>query len=268
MAAIDRAFVGNIPELYDRYLGPWLFEPYAEVMAQRLAGFDGELLELAAGTGIVTRALDRAIAPRARLTATDLNPPMLEHAAQKLRSQRVTWKQADAMALPFPDRSFDAAVCQFGAMFFPDRVASYREVRRVLRPGGRYHLSLWDRIEENPLAEAIANAVAAAFPADPPRFLQRTPYGYFDTRQIRADLQAAGFGDVELETVPVNARTTSTRDPALGLCQGSPLRGEIEARDPAGLERVTESAIRAAAHRFGEGPVEARIQAHLVVATA
>src|SRR5690242_6913191 len=143
----DRVFAGSIPALYERYLGPLIFEPYADDLAERVAsGAPNRVLETACGTGIVTRALARRLPAAAELVASDLNQPMLDFAAGQLKDRRVTWRQADALALPFPDRSFDAVACQFGAMFFPDRVAGYREASRVLRPGGRFVFSVWDRI--------------------------------------------------------------------------------------------------------------------------
>src|SRR5919206_2122742 len=176
-----RLFEGSIPETYDRYLGPLLFEPYARDLAARLADLaPARVLETAAGTGVATRALVRALPAGAVIIATDLNRPMLDLAAARLETAEVTWQQADALALPFADGTFDAVVCQFGAMFFPDKAAAHREARRVLRRGGRFVLSVWDRLERNELAQLVDGAVAARFPEDPPRFLARVPYDYHD----------------------------------------------------------------------------------------
>lgn len=267
MKDTDKLFVGSMPALYDRHLGPFIFEPYALDLAGRVAGAGPRrLLETAAGTGIVTRALAEALPATVAITATDLNQAMVDYAAAQTKAPHVTWRQADALALPFDDGSFDVVVCQFGAMFFPDKVRGYREARRVLRDGGRFLFSVWDRIEENEISRVLTDAVAALFPADPPRFLARTPHGYHDVRVIRDELGQAGFARVEIETVEKRGRAPSPRDPAIGFCQGSPLRSEIEARDAGRLGEATEAAASAIAARFGPGPIDGRIQAHVITA--
>ena len=225
------------------------------------------MLETAAGTGIATRALVRALPSGVRIVATDLNRPMLGFAASRTDAANVTWRQADALTLPVGEGTFDAVACQFGAMFFPDKVAAYREACRVLRPGGRFLLNVWDRIEHNELAYLVTEAVASLFPEDPPLFLARTPHGYHDADTILDELRAAGFVGVAIETVERHSRAASPRHPAVGFCQGTPLRIEIEARDPGRLGEATDAAARAVAARFGDGPLEARIQAHVIVAT-
>src|SRR3954467_10051856 len=233
MRETDRQFAGSIPETYDRYLGPLLFEPYARDLAARLADLaPARLLETAAGTGVATRALARALPADTMIVATDLNRPMLDLATARMETAEVTWQQADALALPFGDGAFDAVACQFGAMFFPDKAAAYREVRRQLRRGGRLVLSVWDRIGRNELAQVVDEAVAAQFPEDPPRFLARVPHGYHDADATIDELRAAGFVDVTVEMVPRRARAPSPLHGAVGLCQGTPLRAEIEARAP------------------------------------
>jgi ubiquinone/menaquinone biosynthesis C-methylase UbiE len=181
MSTTDKAFTGSIPALYDRYLGPLLFEPYATDISGRLSKLtEGRLLEIAAGTGVVTRALARALPDNIQIVATDLNEPMIDYAATQLSSSRVRWQQADAMSLPFQDGSFDAVVCQFGVMFFPDTIKAYREALRVLKPGGRFVFNVWDRIEMNEFAHLVTCAVKELFPHDPPMFLTRTPHGHHD----------------------------------------------------------------------------------------
>ena len=264
----DKLFVGSMPALYDRHLGPFIFEPYAQDLAERVVRFAPQrLLETAAGTGIVTRALARALPATVAITATDLNQAMVDYAAAQTHAGNVTWRQADALALPFADGTFDAVVCQFGVMFFPDKGAGFREALRVLKPGGRFLFNVWDRIEDNEISRVLTDAVAALFPIDPPRFLARTPHGYHDVAVIRDQLGQAGFAGVEIETVEKRGRAPSPRDPAIGFCQGSPLRSEIEARDAGRLEEATEAAARAIAARFGPGPIEGKIQAHVITAT-
>jgi ubiquinone/menaquinone biosynthesis C-methylase UbiE len=264
MPSSDTAFAGSIPEYYHNCLGPFLFEPYAEDLADRAARLRPErILETAAGTGIVTAALAARL-PQARIVATDLNPDMLRVAASKLDCPRVTFAPADAQSLPFPDGDFDLVVCQFGAMFFPDRVAAYREARRVLRPGGTFLFNVWDRLDSNPASQAVAEAVAELFPGDPPSFISRVPFGYHDKARVEADLRSAGFAAVEAETVARRSRGAAS-DLAPGLCQGSPLRAEIEARAPDRLDEATQAALAALVRLHGD-PVDAAMSAHVFAA--
>lgn len=269
MTTGDTVFAGSIPALYDRHLGPLLFRPYAGDIVRRLADLDGgSLLETAAGTGIVTEALVATLPATVEIVATDLNQAMVDFAAAKPDVARATLRQADALALPFADGSFDVIVCQFGVMFFPDRVIGYREARRVLKPAGRLLFNAWDSLAHNPLPALLTETLAARFPADPPRFFERTPHGYHDVGRIRADLAAAGFGDVSIDTMTLPSRAASAHDAATGFCQGTPLRGEIEARAPGGLQGATDAVAAALAARYGSGVIEAPMQAHVVTARA
>jgi ubiquinone/menaquinone biosynthesis C-methylase UbiE len=268
MTATDKLFAGSIPEIYDRLLVPLIFEPYAVDLANRIAGrAPRDVLETAAGTGVLTRALASRLAPSTRLVATDLNQPMLDQAARRGPGQTVEWRQADALSLPFDDRSFDVVACQFGAMFFPDKVRGYREARRVLRPAGSFLFNVWDRIEENEFADVVTQALADVFPDDPPRFMARTPHGHHDVGRIRQDLSAAGFAGIVVEAVDALSRAPSAREVAVAYCQGTPLRNEIETRGVARLDEATERAIDVLERRFGSGPVEGRIRALVVTAS-
>lgn len=264
----DKLFAGSIPEFYDRLLVPLIFEAYALDLAQRVAEIGAKhILETAAGTGVLTRAMAARLPADARIVATDLNQPMLDHArARQSDDARVEWRQADALALPFEEQSFDLVTCQFGAMFFPDKVRAYKEARRVLKPGGHYLFNVWDRISENEFADVVTQALAALFPRDPPRFLARTPHGYHDLERIREELTAAGFADVSVDAVDAKSRASSPRDPAIAYCQGTPLRNEIETRDPSLLQEATERAAKALADRFGSGTVEGRTRGFVISA--
>jgi ubiquinone/menaquinone biosynthesis C-methylase UbiE len=268
MAATDKTFAGSIPEIYDRFMVPLIFEPYARDLAGRVAGVDPRhVLETAAGTGVLTRALAAKLTHQARITATDLNQPMLDRAAAHEDAPgRITWRQADALALPFEDQTFDAVACQFGAMFFPDKVSGYKEARRVLKSGGHFLFNVWDRIAENEFADVVTETLATMFPNDPPRFLARTPHSYHDVATLRQELTMAGFAQVRIETRGDISRAPSPREPAIAYCQGTPLRNEIEARDPSGLEAATQACAEALALRFGSGSVEGRISAHVITA--
>lgn len=268
MTDVDSVFAGSIPEVYDAYLVPLIFESYASDLAARAAApSPGTVLETAAGSGVVTRALAPRLSGESRYVVTDLNQPMLDRAAARQGPDaRIVWQQANALELPFDDAGFDVVLCQFGVMFFPDRVAGYREARRVLKDGGRLLFNAWDRIEENEFAGIVTRAAAEVCPDDPPRFLARTPHGYNDVEVIRREVEAAGFRDVAIETVPALSVAPSPRHPAIAYCQGTPLRNEIEERDATLLSEVTDRAQAAIAARYGSGPVSAKIQGHVVTA--
>jgi ubiquinone/menaquinone biosynthesis C-methylase UbiE len=267
MPESDANFPSEIAALYDRCLRPFLFEPYAEDLARRAAALRPKrILETAAGTGVVTEKVMKAL-PEAEIVATDLNRAMLDVAQARL-GDRPDYREADAQALPFEDESFDLILCQFGVMFFPDRVGAYREARRVLRPGGHFLFNAWGRIEENGASLAIAETVARSFPGDPPNFLQRTPFGYHEIARVEADLRAAGFRDIAAETVTKRSRLPSARDAAFGLCLGSPLRSEIEARDASQIDELVDQATAALApYRTAEG-LDAPMSANVFLARA
>jgi ubiquinone/menaquinone biosynthesis C-methylase UbiE len=268
MAATDKVFAGSIPEIYERYLVPLIFEPYALDLAKRLAEIKPQhVLETAAGTGVVTRAIASQLSNSARITVTDLNEPMLNYAkARQSQDSRIEWKQADAQALPFDDQRFDAVTCQFGVMFFPDKVQGYKEARRVLKSGGRFIFNVWDKISENEFADVVTEALVAVFPNDPPRFLARTPHGYHDVERIRAELKAAGFADISVDAMDERSKAASPDDPAIAYCQGTPLRNEIEARDASRLQEATAQATKALARRFGTGTIDGGIRAFVITA--
>lgn len=257
-------FGSSVAEFYEKSMVPMIFAPYAEVMARRvLPPAAGSVLETAAGTGVVTRQLAALLSPGVEIIATDLSGPMLDLAASVGTSRPVRWMQADAADLPFPAATFDAVVCQFGAMFFGDRVAAFAEARRVLRPGGAFHFSVWDRIEGNEFIRVANEAVGALRRADPPRFAERVPHGYHDFGAIARDLGLAGFREATFETVDGVSRAESPRAAATAYCRGTPLRGEIESRG-LGLDEATDAVAAALADRFGTGPIEGKTRAHFV----
>ena len=265
----DRQFAGSIPETYDRYLGPLLFEPYARDLAARLAALaPARVLETAAGTGVATRALARALPAGAAIVATDLNRPMLDLAAARMETAEVTWQQADALALPFEDGAFDAVACQFGAMFFPDKAAAYREARRVLRRGGRLRAERLGPDRAQRAGARGGRGRGGAVPGGPapvpgPRAATAT------TTRTRSSTSCGRPGSSRSRSrrwrgAAGRPRRCTRRS---GFCQGTPLRAEIEARAPGRLGGVTDAAARAVAARFGDGPVDSGMQAHVIVAT-
>jgi ubiquinone/menaquinone biosynthesis C-methylase UbiE len=266
MAAIDSVFAGSIPGLYDRLPGPLLFAPYPRIVASRARQWNPtNILETAAGTGIVTEALHQAI-PTATIIATDLNPAMLQVAEARIRSSNVTFRDADALNLPFDDRTFDLVVCQFGSMFFPDKVRGHAEARRVLRDGGRYLAVVWDRLASNPASEIAHRTVASLYEKDPPSFLARTPFGYSDAARIELDLKAAGFDHIRIETIAAKSDPTNVRDAAMGLVAGCPLRSEIEIRDPHGLGVAVQATEEALATLDSGAGFQSLLSAHLIIA--
>ena len=268
MAGTDTKFAGSIPQMYEQHLVPLIFEPYAQDVAQRAATLrPGAMLEIAAGTGAVTRHLAQLLPASTRIVATDLNAPMLQEAQQRGTARPVEWQVADAMKLPFGDESFDVVACQFGAMFFPDRGHAYGEMRRVLRPGGVLVFNVWDAIVHNEFAHVVTEAVAQLWPEDPPRFLARTPHGYCDPHAIARDLQQGGFTvGPDIQTVTARSKAASAHVAAFAYCQGTPLRNEIEARRTPDLAQATQVATEALKERFGSGAVDGKIQALVVTA--
>ena len=267
MVSVDVRFSGSVPANYERYMVPLLFRPYAEVVAERAARWKPRnILETAAGTGVVTDALSKAL-PEAVIVATDLNQPMLDVAATRVSSSNVSFRQADALDLPFADASFDLVVCQFGAMFYPDRIQGHTEARRVLRDGGRYLLAIWDRIERNVLTDLANESMKSLFPDNPPQFMARGPFGYHDPAWIEDDLHAAGFDTVEIETVALSSRSPSAEDGVRGLVYGSPMGLELEEYGEGALDRVFDDLLGKARQYEGPDGFDAPMSAHIVTAT-
>lgn len=263
----EHRFSGSVPEKYDKLMVPLIFRPYAEELARRAQAIGPRLvLETAAGTGALTEALNEAL-PDAEIIATDLNPPMLEVAAQRVHSKRVRFMAADALDLPFESGSFDLVLCQFGSMFFPDRVRGHQEARRVLRDGGAYLLAIWDRIERNELSNAAQKALALCFPDDPPLFMREGPFGYHDTSRIESDLHEAGFDTVDIETIELRSRASSAHDAASALYYGTPMGVEVEEKS-AGSSDIVFAAVEQAFRPFeDEEGIDAPMAAHVVTAS-
>ena len=266
MAETDALFSSAIASGYDRYLRPLLFEAYAEDLAGRAAALQpSKILETAAGTGVVTAALYDAL-PGAAIVATDLNPAMLAVASGRFGSERVEFLQADAQDLPFGEARFDLVACQFGVMFFPDRVRAYREAKRVLRPGGTFLFNAWGSLAENDVSRIVADAAAAFIGGEARSFVERVPFGYHDTGQVEADLRTAGFDEIAWEKVDKRSRAPGTRETAVGLCLGSPLRHEIETHAPGRMDALIDAIALELAPYVRDGEVDAPMSANVFTA--
>jgi len=254
-------FEGSIPGNYDRYLGPALFEPFAKDIIARLSDEQpAKVLEIACGTGILTRRLRDSLAPTVQIVATDLNPGMFAFAQGKFHpNEKIEWHAADAAALPFPDGSFDAVVCQFGLMFVPDKEMAMRECYRVLTRGGVFLFNVWDSIERNPIGQMAHQTIASFFEHDPPNFYE-LPFGFFDTDLIRGMLGRAGFKAIEVSRVTLPCRSPSAADLATGLVRGNPVATAIEERG-VDVEDVIRAVSQRIAEQCGSAPVESTIQA-------
>ena len=260
------AFKGTFAELYDRYLVPMNFAPYAEVLADRVRALGPQrVLETAAGSGVVTQALRQKLPPGAAITATDLSQPLIDLAMTKPAMANVTWQQADATTLPFPDASFDVVVCQFGVMFFPDKQASLREASRVLRRGGTYIFAVWDSWMEMPTAPlGIAAKVVGNMLGRDPTSLLNPPY--HDEPTIRAELAAANFANVVVERISRPAKAISAHEAAVVTVHGSLIRTVIEATAPERLNEATDSVEHALRSNLGTGEIIGATSAILVAA--
>ncbi len=260
-------FIGSVPDHYNQLMVPLIFRAYAQEIARRALAFGPKsILETAAGTGAVTEALHEAL-PTARIVATDLNQPMLDVAAERFGPDQIGFVLADAQELPFEAGSFDLVVCQFGAMFFPDKVRAHAEARRVLKEGGHYLLAIWDKIERNTLSDVVQKTLIELFPIDPPLFIREGPFGYADPLAIEGDLHEAGFETVDIETLEFRSRGPSARDAAKAFCYGTPMAIEIEDREPGSLERAFAAVEQAFRQFEAANGIDEPMAAHIVTAT-
>jgi ubiquinone/menaquinone biosynthesis C-methylase UbiE len=264
---IETRFVGSIPELYDRHLGPVLFEPYARELGTRMPPHARRVLELAAGTGRVTRQLLAVLAPDGELIATDLNQPMIDEAKRRTPDDpRLRWQVADAMALPVPDHSIDAVVCGFGLMFVPDKAQALREIKRVLAPGGILLATVWDEMAKNGYTVCLHQHAVAAFPDDPPVFML-TPFSMHDRHELERLATEAGLRGIRVDTVAKTGDAESAEHLAIGLVRGNPLWNQLSERgvDAAAFEtKLIAEVVR----RFGDRPCKGPLSAHVLTAFA
>ena len=270
MTATNAQFVGSIPAIYDRYLGPTMFEPYAVDLVGRLAvPISGRILEVACGTGVVTRLMRKTLPWTVDILATDFHEPMLAYARQQVGpAHGLEWRQADASALPFPDAAFDAVVMQFGLMFVPDRLQALREMRRVLKAGGQLLLNVWDSMEENPFIRVSNDTVAGYYPDSPPLFFN-TPYGMHNRAALGAMAAEAGFTKVSLETVTLTGESPNATALATGIVEGTPLALAIQEKATVTSATLVEAVATSLFRLCGSAkPIQVKLQAHVLEARA
>lgn len=258
----ETAFIGSIPEYYDRYFGPIIFEEYAADLARRVnAPAGGVVLEIAAGTGIVTHHLRNTLPDEVKIIATDLNESMLDYAQTKFNDhQNIEFQPADAAELSFPDASIDSVICQFSLMFFPDKQVAINEVARVLKPGGEFIFNIWDSFEHNHLLQSVNQTLLGVYPENPILFFE-APYGYYKIDVIKDLLGRAGFGDIEISILPRVSHSETARQVALATILGTPASIQIAERGGIEVEEVVNIVEEAISEKYGSTSIEAKMQA-------
>lgn len=251
--SLSTAFEGSVPVNYDRYLGPFLFEPYAKDLIQRLPKKAlHKVLEIACGTGRVTKHLTTTLTEDGILTATDLNPDMLAVAKENVHDRRIEWMQADAQNLPFEDAIFDTVICQYGVMFFPDKLKAFKETYRVLKPGGRFLFNVWDSLDNNLFADIMVTVLKDEFGEAAPRFYEDGPFSFYDQKQIKDLLQKGGFKNSKLEIVRLQSNYKSADDMVKGFIDGNPLSAYLADREETKKKVVRDKFKEAFTNNFGE----------------
>jgi ubiquinone/menaquinone biosynthesis C-methylase UbiE len=256
----NASFAGSIPAFYEKYLGPFLFEPYAGDMVSRLQDKKyPDLLELACGTGRVTAHLARSV-KHDSLTATDLNNDMIEVAKKIVTDKNIEWMVADATELPFKANSFDAVVCQFGIMFFPDKLKGLQEAYRVLRPGGKLIFNTWDKVEKNPAIHEGRKIIESYFGDNPPGFYN-IPFSMHDEKEFQSLLKSAGFKNIKISVVQKEGISSSAEDLSKGMVEGNPIFLSIIEKDPALVEPIEKHVAKVLAEKFGDKPLKSSLSA-------
>lgn len=256
------SFSGSVPANYDKYLGPFLFEPYSLDLVERINDIQlTNVLELACGTGRLTRHLVKVIPSGGRLVASDLNPDMLEVAKGKITDPKIQWQVLDAQELPFEDNSFDLVICQYGVMFFPDKMKAYAEAYRVLKAGGRFIFNVWDEMAFNPAIEVIHKALQETFGDNAPDFLSKGPYSYFDEEEIAKSIQEAGFTSVQIELVVKYSSYHTAEDLIKGFFDGTPLGAYLKDFDKPVTEELFRKIEQRLEEQVGKDGKEASLQA-------
>jgi SAM-dependent methyltransferase len=261
------AFSGSIPANYETYLGPLFFEPFAKAMIDHIRPMHLEaVLEVACGTGRVTKYLPNTLHPSAQMVITDINPAMVEYAKKVCGTNpRFQWDIVDAVKLPYKAAQFDGILSAFGVMFYSDRRKAYEEAMRVLKPGGVFVFTAWDKMENNPSAHMTTKTLQHFFPENTPAFYH-VPFSYWHEPTIHADLTAAGFTSVQMELLNLTGHADSPQSAARGLLEGTPVYTEIIARDESVLAPLNKHLAALLEKRFGSRDLKVPLQARLVTA--
>ena len=257
------AFAGTIPANYERYLGPFLFEPYALDLVARLQDKKyTNILEIACGTGRVTAHLAKSV-KHDSLTATDLNPDMISVAKEIIEDSKIKWMPADAMELAFDDGSFDLVVIQFGIMFFPDKEKGLKEAYRVLKTGGKLIYNTWNKVETNEAIHEGRVIIESYFGDDPPIFYN-VPFSMYDEKELITLTRRAGFKNIRTTLVKKEGISPSATDLAKGMVEGNPVYLAICERDPSLINTIKEHIQKVITEKFGDKPVKSPLQAWVV----
>jgi SAM-dependent methyltransferase len=248
----------NPAETYERFFGPAMFEPLAGVLVERAAPRPGErVLDVACGTGIVTRRLPLLVGESGRVVGLDLSPEMLAVArSQPSRDGApVDWIEGDAQALPLEDGTFDLVVCQQGLQFVPDRAAAAREMRRVLGEDGRAVVAVWQGLDRHPMFRALIEAEAEHLGLPVERLA--TPFSLGDADRLRALFDGAGFAAVDVSTADISARfAPADRFIRLTVRAAAAVMPELAEGGPEAMEelaRAVTGAVEPEAGRYREG---------------
>ena len=257
------AFEGSVPANYERYLGPFLFEPYALDLVSRLKDKKySDILEIACGTGRVTAHLAKSV-KHDTLTATDFNPDMISVAKEIIKNKKIKWMPADAMELPFEDSSFDLIVIQFGIMFFPDKEKGLKEIYRVLKTGGKLIYNTWNKEETNEAIHEGRVIIESYFGENPPIFYS-VPFSMYDDRELTTLTRRAGFKSITTTLVKKEGIGPSASDLSKGIVEGNPVYLSIIERIPSSLNNIKDDIQKKLVEKFGDKPVKSPLQAWVV----
>ena len=252
---------GQTANHYDQFFGPLYFEPFAIEVAKRVDPTGtAVVLEIAAGTGRVTRHIRERILPSAKLIASDISEEMQAVAKKKLGHLDIDWQNIDAQQLPFSDNSIDLVICCFGYMFVPDKTKAFAEVYRVLKPGGHFLFSTWDKLENNP-ASYISRCMAKQYLEEPLPASYDLPTSMSDESGIRSLLQDAGFSKLSVEKVKLLTAIPTAKEAALGFVQGGGVYDEVRKRKSGSIDEIKIRLEKELAGQFGDAPMIAPISA-------
>ena len=261
---------GGAAEIYERHMVPAIFGPWAEDLLALATPKPGErVLDVACGTGVVTRLVAQRVGPTGTVVGLDLNPGMLAvaRAVPPRHGAQIEWREGNVGAIPVADATFDLALCQQGLQFFPDRPAALREIRRVLAPRGRLALSVWRPMQHSSGFEALATALGRLIAPEAAAIMQG-PFALGSADELRTLVTGAGFGDVVVQPAAKTLRFPSPEEFVRRYVAATPLAAVVaKANDEARAALITEvdAALKSSVDHDG---LAFPIEAHLVLAHA